>query len=201
MKTSKFQSYLLVLTSIFFITFTNCTKEKIPLSINEENGTIHEDGTISGEITTRSSGPSANGQGFLEAPYLEGFQTFSFHANTDNNGNVTGSWVSNWQSQNPELGGKFQGTIDCLNILADGKTAIMSGIFTHVTGDCCPYFGFNPEVGDIVWFEVQDNGEGANAPKDKFSDWVYFGEFLTNCNIEWESYLWPIDNGNIQVKS
>lgn len=200
MKTSKFQMFLLVLTSIFFITFTNCTKEKIPLSINEEKAAVHKDGTIPAEITFRSSGPSANGQGFLKADYLEGFQTFAFHANTDNNGNVTGSWESNWQSQNPELGGKFHGTIDCLNILADGKTAIMSGIVTHVTGNCCPYFDFYPEVGGIVWFEVQDNGEGAKAPKDRFSDWGYFGEFLTNCNEELGFFLWPIDNGNIQVK-
>jgi hypothetical protein len=200
MKTSKFQICLLALASVFFITLTNCTKEKITPSVSEEIASVQKDGTSSNEITTRASGPSANGQGFLKADYLEGFQTFSFHANTDKDGNVTGSWTSNWQSQNPGLGGKFQGTIDCLNILADGKTARMSGIVTHVTGDCCPYFGFYPEVGGIVWFEVQDNGEGAKASKDKFSDWWYWGEFLTTCADDWGAFLWPIDNGNIQVK-
>jgi hypothetical protein len=200
MKNSKFQLCLLALTIGCFIVLNGCNKEGITPSVNEEVVTVQNGGTVSDAVTTRAKGPSANGQGFLKVGYLEGSQTFSFHANTDGNGNVTGSWQSNWQSENPGLGGKFHGTIDCLNILADGKTARMSGIVTHVTGDCCPYFGFETEVGGIIWFEVQDNGEGANATEDTFSDWFFFGDFPTTCADDWDAILFPIENGNIQVK-
>ena len=202
MKTLKFQIRLMAVALGFLVILNSCNKEKFTPPVNEEVNTVQNDGIVSTAVTSRASsgGPSANGQGFLKVGYLEGSQTFSFHATTDKNGNVTGSWQSNWQSQNPGLGGKFHGTINCLKILADGKTARMSGLITHVVGDCCPYFGFTINVGDIIWFEVQDNGEGANTTKDTFSDWYGFGSFLTTCADDWGVPLFPIASGNIQVK-
>jgi len=189
MKTSKFTMFALAIATGLLIALGSCNKEN---TLNNELN--------SSESILKASGPSANGQGFLTADYLEGFQTFAFHVKQKADGSVSGSWSSNWQSQNPELGGHFKGTIDCIEILPDGKTARMAGIVTHVTGDCCPPFGFTPEVGGHVWFEVQDNGEGANGSGDLFSDWFYLGEYETNCTDDWEAFLWPIENGNIQVK-
>ena len=189
MKTTKFTMFALAIATGLFIALGSCSKEDtLKNELNPNDGTL------------KASSPSVNGQGFLTADYLDGFQSFSFHARQNADGSVSGSWSSNWQSHNPELGGHFKGTIDCLDVLPDGKTARMSGIVTHVTGDCCPPFGFIPEVGGIVWFEVQDNGEGANSSADLFSDWWYFGDYVTTCNEDWGASLQPIENGNIQVK-
>ena len=131
------------------------------------------------------AGPSANGQGGL---LLDGrVQQFSFHANTDKDGTVTGSWESNSPGQEC----RTHGDITCLTILPDGKTAFMSGTITQVDGVC-----FNAKVGDPIWFKVQDNGEGANATEDGFTDYYFFLAGCLNYNIG----LKPILNGNIQVK-
>ena len=133
---------------------------------------------------------SANGQGGLTLDYMNGQQQqFSFHATKDANGNVSGSWESNSPGQDI----RTHGNIECLTILADGKTAVMSGVVTQVEGNGFP--GVTP--GAHVWFKVQDNGEGANATEDTFSD--YFFVSNTTC-ANFNVVLHPIDNGNIQVK-
>ncbi len=130
-------------------------------------------------------GPSANGQGGIVLN--DRVQQFSFHANTDASGNVSGSWESNSPGQNC----RTHGTITCLTILPDGKTAIMSGVITQVDGDC-----FGAVVGNPIWFKVQDNGEGSKASEDRFTDYYFF---LSGCN-NYGVGLQPIVNGNIQVK-
>ena len=55
--------------------------------------------------------------------------------------------------------------------------------------------GFPIAVGDPIYFKVQDNGEGANAATDKFSDYFIFG-VCQNFNVA----LQDISGGNIQVK-
>ena len=189
MKTKNFSVLTLALATGLFFMLGSCQKEKT-LS-NDANTT---------EGALKTSGPSVNGQGVLSVDYLEGFSTFAFHARQKADGSISGSWSSNWQSQNPGLGGQFSGYIDCMEILPDGKTARMTGIVTHVSGDCCPVFGFTPEVGGIIGFIVQDNGEGQNSSGDLFSDWGYFGDIETTCSVDWGFALYPIDSGNIQVK-
>lgn len=132
--------------------------------------------------------PSANGQGTLTLPYLNGTQHFSFHAQTDASNNVTGSF----ETKSPGQDIRVHGNIDCLNVLADGKTAVMTGLVTQVTGE-----GFPIAVGDRIWFKVQDNGEGANSPADKFSDYFVFGG---SCNSNFIVTMNAITGGNIQVK-
>ena len=133
-------------------------------------------------------GPSANGQATLTLPYLNGTQHFSFHAKTDGSGNVTGSF----ESKSPGQDIRIHGNIDCLTILTDGKTAIMTGVVTQVVGN-----GFPVLPGDRIYFKVQDNGEGANSAGDKFTDYfVYGGSCGNNFNLE----MFTIDGGNIQVK-
>ena len=133
--------------------------------------------------------PSANGQATLTLPYLNGTQHFSFHARTDGSGNVTGSF----ETKSPGQDIRVHGNIDCLTVLADGKTAIMSGIATQVVGN-----GFPIAVGNRVYFKVLDNGEGANAAGDKFSDYYLSG--ATTCGTNLPLDMNNIDGGNIQVK-
>ena len=141
--------------------------------------------------TLPPSRPSANGQGALDLG-LAKIQHFSFHASTDNNGNVSGSFEVKSASQDIRL----HGDISCLKVLTDGKTAFMSGVVTQRTGDGFPGF-YN--VGDVVFFKVQDNGEGSNAAGDKFSD-VYTNGINPICNAAVPMPLLNIANGNIQVK-
>jgi hypothetical protein len=132
-------------------------------------------------------GPSANGQGTLNLPYMNGIaQHFSFHANTDANGNVSGSF----ESKSPGQDIRVHGTITCMQILADGKTAVLTGTVTKVVGE-----GFPIAEGNPIYFKVQDNGEGANAADDRFSDYFVFG-VCQNFAVA----LPPIVSGNIQVK-
>ncbi len=111
-------------------------------------------------------GPSANGQGGLTI--VDKVQHFSFHASTDAGGVVTGSF----EVKSPDQDVRLHGTITCLTILSGNKTAFMSGVVTKKVGDGFPGF-YN--VGDYVYFEVQDNGEGANAANRR---WQHPGETI-----------------------
>lgn len=132
--------------------------------------------------------PSANGQATLTLPYLNGTQHFAFQAKTDASNNVTGSF----ETKSPGQEIRVHGTIDCLTVLADGKTAIMTGVATHVVGT-----GFPIAVGDRIWFKVVDNGEGGGSAADKFSDYYPMGG---NGCTDWNAPMNAITGGNIQVK-
>lgn len=129
---------------------------------------------------------SANGEG--ELFYNGGAQHFAFHAMRFGDGTVKGSW----ESRSEGADNRTHGTITCLTIFPDGKTAMMSGVITQKEGTGFPWF----TVGDPIWFKVQDNGEGARSSGDKFSDY-YMG--LSGC-VDYGISLLPIENGNIQVK-
>ena len=135
------------------------------------------------------AGPSANGQGGLMIG--DRLQQFSFHANTANDGSVSGSFEIKSPSQDLRL----HGTISCLSVLPDGKTAFLSGVITQRVGDGFPG---DYNVGDHVYFEVQDNGEGNAADADRFSDLYTSGatEFCGPYSIGTQAIV----NGNIQVK-
>lgn len=136
----------------------------------------------------KKTASSASGQGTIALDYMNFEpQQFSFHALKDVDGSVTGSWESNSPGQDC----RTHGTITCLTILPDGKTAIMSGEITQVEGTC-----FGSTVGSPIWFKVQDNGEGSKAAPDGFTDY-YFG--LSGCT-DYGLALHPIIGGNIQVK-
>jgi len=132
--------------------------------------------------------PSANGQGAILAPYMNGqVQTFAFHANTANNGSVSGTFESHSPGQNIHV----HGNITCLTVLPDGKTAAMGGVVTNVNANN----PFGVTVGTKIWFRVRDNGEGANAAPDEFSDYYIF-EYCGDLNIG----MFETVAGNIQVK-
>ncbi|MBC7382716.1 MAG: hypothetical protein H7296_06925 [Bacteroidia bacterium] len=71
----------------------------------------------------------------------------------------------------------------------------MSGAITQRVGDGFPG---TYNVGDFVYFGVQDNGEGANSAGDKFSDLISSG--ATQFCGPFGTFLLNIENGNIQVK-
>jgi hypothetical protein len=131
-------------------------------------------------------GSMANGQGGLS--FNGSVQHFAFHAVKGSDGTVKGSW----ESTSPGSENRTHGSITCLTILADGKTAIVSGVITHKVGTGFPQF----TVGDPVWFKVQDNGEGNKAIEDGFSDYQMG---VSGC-LDYGLSLLPIENGNIQVK-
>ncbi|MBC7382714.1 MAG: hypothetical protein H7296_06915 [Bacteroidia bacterium] len=133
-------------------------------------------------------GPSANGQGKLQLSYMNGeTATFSFHASKDAAGNVSGSW----EARSPGQDCRQHGTITCLTVLPDGKTAIMSGEVTKSDGTCLGYGAGTP-----IWFRVVDNGEGSNAAPDTFTDYYFFAGNCGNFGVTNH----PITGGNIQVK-
>ncbi|MBC7382717.1 MAG: hypothetical protein H7296_06930 [Bacteroidia bacterium] len=133
---------------------------------------------------------SANGQGSLLNPGFNGrVQHFSFHALRDASGNVTGSW----ESKSPGQEIRTHGTITCLTILPDGKTAILTGIVTQKNGEGFPG---SYDVGSPIWFKVVDNGEGAKSAEDEFTDYYSSGAPCNNFNVP----IYTILSGNIQVK-
>lgn len=192
----KFQKCLLALTLVCIITLFGCKKEQDAPTAKKEFLTEQK---VTTALTTRGSRASASGQGALRLDYMNGrVQHFAFHANTDANGKVSGSF----ESKSPGQNGRAHGTIDCLTVLPDGKTAIMSGFVTQVIGDGY-VVDFGVKVGDPIWLKVQDSGEGVNAGKDLFTDYQFF-PFQVPCSFDIGSEigldLYPILNGNIQVK-
>ena len=136
------------------------------------------------QAVTLGNNPSVTGHGNLTI--LGGLQTASFHAVQHQNGAITGSLVVKSRGQAIRL----FADINCLIIV--GNKATLSGVVTQTN---------NPAVlvGDGVWFEVMDNGEGANNPPDSMTDVQVFPPFV-NCSFTNLSPLLPIEEGNIQVR-
>ncbi|MGD2153694.1 MAG: hypothetical protein PVG79_10550 [Gemmatimonadales bacterium] len=147
-----------------------------------------------------NSGPSANGQAKL---YFSGeLQNVSFHAREMEDGSVSGSFESKSRAHTIEVHAK----LDCL--VVDGNEAILGGVFTQVRAG--PDMPWKICVGDRLWFKVRDNGEGAGADPDEFTDWYWEGcgvATATQCGEypfeEWPGWIpgfIPIEGGNVQVK-
>lgn len=140
--------------------------------------------------TKRPGGSSVSGQASLLMSYFnDKVQHFSFQASVDEKGNVTGSW----ESKSPGQEIRTHGTITCV-IFLDNKTAVMTGVITKKDGDGFAKF----KEGDPVWFKVRDNGEGANAKPDEFTDY-YIAKSIP-CRDFPNLKMTPIIGGNIQVK-
>jgi hypothetical protein len=172
--------YLLAFVTAFLFILTNCNKDREPL-------TLQDNSAVSSELKAGNAGPSANGQGTL----LVGEDTrhFTFHANTMPDGTVKGNGVLTY------IGGVIQVKfdVDCLNVLEDGMTAIMSGVVTYNSSD--------PEVvGENCWFKVTDYGEGQNTDEISLFYWAPDPQALEDCNTDMDVGMFPITGGNIQVK-
>ena len=129
--------------------------------------------------------PSANGHGNIT---LSGeLRTFSFTANTRNDGSVTGSV----QLQARQADNTLHGDINCLKVV--GNIAVMSG---PILNSADPAFN-----GWTGIFRVQDNGEGANASGDLMSLYALVPPTSTlNCNSIGPLTMLAVEGGNVQVK-
>lgn len=114
-------------------------------------------------------------------------RTFSFTAETDSNNNSRGQA----ELFNRNSGTRLHMAVNCLNVA--GNVATMSGTVTqdNLSGAF---------VGDPVWFQVVDNGEGAGAPPDLISlVYIFFGPPGVPCTSPLVPASIPIQGGNIQV--
>jgi hypothetical protein len=142
--------------------------------------------------TTISAFPgNARATGGGTAEENGGKSTFVFNAVQQKNG-VSGHLV--YQFRSGDIGIKMD--IDCLVVSNDGHSAVMSGVIRQVNGDAASFPWIT--VGNRGEFQVRDNGEGAGAPPDLFSDLIIFPGASCNPNNAPGAYI-PV-SGNIQVQ-
>lgn len=168
------------------LVFSGCSPEPIPHANEASDDLI----TVN-SLATRASGPSASGHGTVSlenTPLMgDGFRQFSFHAREKKNGTVSGSGVLTYQGG--QLNVKYD--IDCLTII--GNRAIMTGSIKQ--------WKDNPDAeGQLIIFEVVDNGEGNNAAPDQIS-LVSRGTDpeVFDCAIDYNLGKYDIEGGNIQI--
>lgn len=139
------------------------------------------------------SATGAGHQDDLDAATGEVFnRTFAFSAVQYADGTATG----NAQIESRKFDLVVHIRIDCLHVLADGKTARLSGIVTRTSRP----FPDAP-VGGVARFTVQDNGE-PGAGVDKFSG-VPANPQERVCGDETDAGVPPtrtVDRGEIQVR-
>jgi hypothetical protein len=120
-------------------------------------------------------------------------QPLSFHASKDAHGSVEGSFVYHQIVEGESF--NFHVDVTCINVY-DGYRAKIRGVITYSNDPTLP-------EGVFAWFQVFDNGEGANAPPDR-SSLLGFGNEAANevfCNSPNLPRLGPWDvHGNVQVQ-
>lgn len=123
-----------------------------------------------------------------------GNQPLAFNARKYADGTVTGQF----EYHQVALGESFNFHVDvtCMNVY-DGNRAKIGGVIRVSNDPTLPPGGF-------AWFQVFDNGEGANGPPDR-SSLVGFGDEAANeafCNSPNLPRFGPWDvEGNVQVRS
>ena len=126
-----------------------------------------------------NSGPSANGQAKLPRDLFGELQNVSFHARVKQDGTVSGSLEFKSRAQDIEA----HANLDCL--VVSGNEAILGGILTQVREG--PALPFPICLGDRIWFKVRDNGEGADADPDEFTD--LYGFFCGQYTVTHHQHL------------
>lgn len=148
------------------------------------------------DIGSAPAGPvvaSASGSGHTLSGVEQLHRTFSFTAREQSDGTDTG------QAQLRSRG--LQNTpihmdLDCLRVT--GNTATMTGVVTRIAEPLPPFF----VVGSRVGFTVVDNGEGPTPPPDLISLVSFFGPIPPlNCNALFFPPTFPVEGGNVQVRS
>lgn len=133
---------------------------------------------------------------------------FSFTGSVKGDGRVHGRF-----HQRREAGGfviDFSGIVTCLTVDAALGRARFGGIITENNSTHPNFLTTNHEVGDDVWFRVQDGGEGGDAVDASTS--YGFKPTLVNtsaeyCALPFTGLPWwnpastfPLRSGNIQVR-
>jgi hypothetical protein len=118
-------------------------------------------------------------------------QPLAFNARKYSDGSVSGEF-----EYHQIAGGtfKFNVEVTCMNVY-EGNRAKIGGVIKQSSDPTLP-------PGTFAWFQVFDNGEGANAPPDR-SSLVGFGDEAANeafCNSPNLPRFGPWDvQGNVQV--
>ena len=120
-------------------------------------------------------------------------QPLSFNARKDADGNVSGQFVYHQVVEGESF--NFVVDVTCFNVY-DGNRAKIGGEIIVSNDPTIP-------VGTFAWFQVFDNGEGAEAPPDR-SSLIGFGDETANeafCNSPNLPRFGPWDvEGNVQVR-
>ena len=120
-------------------------------------------------------------------------QPLSFEAHKYADGGATGNFVYHQIVEGESF--NFHVDVTCMNVY-DGNRAKIGGVITYSNDPTLP-------AGGYAWFQVFDNGEGANAPPDR-SSLIGFGNEAANeafCNSPNLPRLGPWDvDGNVQVR-
>jgi hypothetical protein len=142
---------------------------------------------------------SANGSAHWTIPLPNAFggvvenRTLSFNARKYEDGSVAGHFEYQQVFEGDAF--KFNVDVTCLNVY-DGNRAKLGGVVKVSSDPTEP-------PGTFAWFQVFDNGEGANAAPDR-SSLVGFGDEAANeafCNSPNLPRFGPWDvQGNIQVR-
>jgi hypothetical protein len=122
-----------------------------------------------------------------------GNRTLSFNARKDADGSVSGRFEYHQVVEGTAF--IFNVAVTCLNVY-DGNRAKIGGVIEVSNDPTLP-------PGTFAWFQVFDNGEGANAPPDQ-SSLIGFGSEAANeafCNSPNLPRFGPWDvSGNVQVR-
>jgi hypothetical protein len=120
-------------------------------------------------------------------------QPLAFTAHKYADGSVTGNFVYHQIVEGESF--NFHVDVTCMNVY-DGNRAKIGGVITYSNDPTLP-------AGVFAWFQVFDNGEGANAPPDR-SSLIGFGNEAANeafCNSPNLPRFGPWDvEGNVQVR-
>ena len=149
---------------------------------------------IAGVVTmpvAAAGNSSATGGGTTDEGGLK--STFVFNAVQKKDGTVTGHLVYHFRLLDVTI--KY----DLHELCVVGNVATMSGVVTEVSGELPPFITWI-FVGQDAVFQVQDNGEGAGADPDMFSDvFFYEGASCGTPPVEGFTLYLPV-SGNIQVR-
>ena len=122
-----------------------------------------------------------------------GNQPLAFNARKYADGSVSGQFEYHQLGLGESF--NFHVEVTCMNVY-DGNRAKIGGVITVSNDPTLPAGGF-------AWFQVKDNGEGANAPPD-WSSLVGFGNEAANeafCNSPNLPRFGPWDvQGNVRVR-
>ena len=121
-------------------------------------------------------------------------QPLAFNARKYADGSVTGQFEYHQVVEGESF--NFNVDVTCMNVY-DGNRAKIGGVIVVSNDPTLP-------PGVFAWFQVFDNGEGANAPPDR-SSLIGFGDEAANeafCNSPNLPRFGPWDvEGNVQVSS
>ncbi|HET7321333.1 MAG TPA: hypothetical protein VFI96_02485 [Longimicrobiaceae bacterium] len=162
------------------VAFTACESATDAILLPSAQASLSRSGT--------GGGPEVSGHtNFTFAPGF--FQTTSFHARTAADGSVSGSVELNVHREAHDFA---RGTVAC--VVVNGNEAILAGPVTDSN------FGAT-----AFWIRVRDNGEGAKAPADEWSDFIFYLEPVADpaalCDVIAAEQMLPIEGGNVQVRS